>query len=81
MHNLSISFPASRANFHFGRDSVPLPVDFEATSSGESPKFVLAFKTLTQVIEVFPSRAELQQIARFISQELKPATAQHLSDE
>jgi len=76
MSNLSISLPESRTAFVFGQQVAQSPVDFEVThfsfrSSDDLPEFVISLRTLSQQIEIWPTRGEILQIIQFLLKQVK----------
>lgn len=86
MRNYTLHFPAHRTAFIFGRQVAQLPVDFEAShfqaeDEAKRPQFVLSLSTLTQQVEVWPTRLEVIGLVRFLQGELKrPGSTGHCSD-
>lgn len=77
MSNLSISLPAARTAFVFGRQVAQSPVDFEVThfafrSADDLPEFVFSLRTLSQQIEIWPTREEVLRIIRFLTAQIRP---------
>jgi hypothetical protein len=88
MSNLSISLPAARTAFVFGRQVAQSPVDFEVThfafrSADDLPEFVFSLRTLSQQIEIWPTRAEVLQIIQFLIKQVKSGTKApgHVTDQ
>lgn len=76
MNIFTIEIPEQRTAFVFGRQVVQLPVIFEAAhyptdDETKRPAFVLSLSTLTQQIEIWPTRAEIAALIRFLHTQLK----------
>lgn len=76
MNNLTLSIPADRTAFVFGRDVAQAPSYFEAShyptdDENTRPAFVLSVRTLTLQIEIWPTTAEVIALIRFLHEKLK----------
>lgn len=76
MNILTIEVPEQRTAFVFGRQVAQLPAKFEATyyptdDETKRPAFVLSLSTLSQKIEIWPTRAEVVALVRFLHNNLK----------
>lgn len=76
MNIFTIEIPEQRTAFVFGRQVAQLPVTFEAAhyptgDETKRPAFVLSLSTLTQQIEIWPTRAEIAALIRFLHAHIK----------